>query len=73
MNRNRKTSATAIVDAVAFETQKSQFRGNVFGQQGMYIDKGALKANSAGFDVSEAVCHFNEVQAFLKANGPLKF
>lgn len=71
MQRTPKVSATAIVDAVAFETQKNQFRGNVFGQQGVFIDKNALKARSADFNLDDCFNHFESVHEYVQNHGPI--
>lgn len=73
MQRTPKVSATAIVDAVAFETQKNQFRGNVFGQQGKFLDRKALQARASGFNINDNIKHVEELDAYIEAHGPLYF
>lgn len=73
MPHNQANGMTSIVESVAFETQKNQFRGSVFGQQGMYIDKPALQASAADFNLNDFVGNANSLHALTKANGPLRF
>jgi hypothetical protein len=73
MLETRGNPLTAIVDAVAFETQKNQFRGSVFGQRGMYINSQSLRQSSADLDLNEFVRQSEELHAYVVANGPVRF
>ena len=54
---------TATIDALAAEIQKNQFRGSILGQQGLYIDKRALRLGAMKFNLSEFSRHAEEAHA----------
>ena len=64
---------TEIVDGVARDTLKAQFRGNVFGQHGMHIDRYELRHASDSLVISEYIDQAKKLRAYVQKNGPVKF
>jgi hypothetical protein len=62
-----------IVKTVAKNVVMANFRGDVFGRHGMYIDKAALRNSSTGFDVSEYIEQSKKLKKYVAVHGPLKF
>lgn len=52
-------------EKVAFEIKKNMFRGSVYGQQGLYIDKDRLRALSAGFEIDEFIEYDKNIPAYV--------
>ena len=50
-----------------------KFRGCVLGQQGLYIDKQALRAESYNFNVDEFIQGALKLQSYVAKHGPVKF
>lgn len=73
MSKVHKTAPKTIIESVAFETQKFQFRGSVLGQQGKYLDKVALRSEAADFCLADFVEQAEKLRAYVEANGAVKF
>lgn len=71
MPRTLNRNATPLVAAVAFEVQKTQFRGNVFGQQGMFLDRKALQDSASGFNIDDYRQQSANLDQYIDANGAL--
>ncbi len=65
LQRNSSAVVSDSLQRIAIGVVSSQFRGNVPGQHGLFLDRDSLKRDAAGFDLDDFVANQRKISESL--------